>query len=370
MITLINRQRIRASERRADKFTQEGYKLTSTLMLLDEFARLGKIEAIEGALATLRSKSVTICLIIQSIAQLDKIYGVPSRRIILDNCPYKAILNVSDPDSQKYFSMLSGSSEIEKKSYSISYDPDSGIEVGNNDTYNMNREPIVYPHEFAKLKDVVLMTPEGFCRVEKEPYYNQREQTPLTQPTTKLTDFGIAKRVGDFINGKIEKIEKKAKALLKLDNENVGAIKVSKIPYFVYTLLHLFTFFNPVPLGSTKIAIAIKDVLKSVDKIPISDKDLIHQLKQARRSLYALKFSYTINGRWAKEFQLEDRYENDIVQELTSAYGLIELIHGNTEITIDGIVYTKKEVLVKANRHLNNVIEIYGKVVKFYSVME
>lgn len=218
MITLINRQRIRACERRADKFVSNDN--VPTLMLLDEFARLGKIEAIEGALATLRSKGVTICLIIQSIAQLDKIYGVPSRRIILDNCQYKAILNVSDPDSQKYFSMLSGSSEVEKKSYSISYDPDSGIEVGNNDTYNMNREPIVYPHEFAKLKDVVLMTPEGFSRVEKEPYYNQTEQPPLTPPTMKLTDFSKVKRVGGMVKGTIDKVQNEARAIINSDNDN------------------------------------------------------------------------------------------------------------------------------------------------------
>ena len=34
-----------------------------------------------------------------------------------------------------------------------------------------SREPIIFPHEFATLKDIVVMTPEGFCRVEKLPYY-------------------------------------------------------------------------------------------------------------------------------------------------------------------------------------------------------
>jgi len=189
LITLINNQRIRASERRADKTTDEGKELTPTLMLLDEFPRLGKVEAISGALATLRSKGVTIALFIQSLAQLDYIYGDKVRRIILDNCSYKAILNVADPASQDYFSKLTGTCEVEKKGHSVSYDADSGIETGASDNFHLRREPIIHPHEFAKLNDIVLLTPMGFCRVDKEPYYNRTKHTPPTPPPTKVTDI-------------------------------------------------------------------------------------------------------------------------------------------------------------------------------------
>jgi type IV secretion system protein VirD4 len=188
LIALMNRQRIRASERRPDKTTDEGKELTPSLMLLDEFPRLGKVEDISGALATLRSKGVTIALFIQSLAQLDYIYGEKVRRIILDNCPYKAILNVADPTSQEYFSKLSGTSEVEKKGHSVSYDADSGIETGASDNFHLRHEPMVLPHEFAKLNDVVLMTPNGFCRVNKEPYYWQENRKPPTPPPTKVTD--------------------------------------------------------------------------------------------------------------------------------------------------------------------------------------
>lgn len=33
------------------------------------------------------------------------------------------------------------------------------------------REPIIFPHELATLKDILLMMPEGFCRVNKLPYH-------------------------------------------------------------------------------------------------------------------------------------------------------------------------------------------------------
>ena len=40
------------------------------------------------------------------------------------------------------------------------------------------REPIIFPHELATLKDILLITPEGFCRVEKVPYYSDTWRHP------------------------------------------------------------------------------------------------------------------------------------------------------------------------------------------------
>jgi hypothetical protein len=50
-----------------------------------------------------------------------------------------------------------------------------------------SREPIIYPHEFATLKDIVLITPEGFCCANKSPYYKKpgfvisEEVNPVTK---------------------------------------------------------------------------------------------------------------------------------------------------------------------------------------------
>jgi len=43
---------------------------------------------------------------------------------------------------------------------------------GYNLQINESREPIIFPEEFATLKDIVLITPDGYCRIEKAPYYN------------------------------------------------------------------------------------------------------------------------------------------------------------------------------------------------------
>lgn len=168
VISLMLTQLIRTLERRPDKYSEEGKTLPPILLLFDEFPRLGKVEVIQNAIATLRSKGVTICLMMQSITQLDRIYGKESRQIIIDNCQYKAILNVTDPENQKVFSDMAGSIKVGSLSVSIN----------NNDKYkhfqvSESREPLIHPHEFATIEDVVLITPKGFCRVYKAPYYKK-----------------------------------------------------------------------------------------------------------------------------------------------------------------------------------------------------
>jgi len=92
------------------------------LFMLDEFARLGKIEGIVDGLATLRSKKITIAIILQSLAQLDLHYGKPSRQVIADTCQYKAVLNVTDVESQEYFSKAVGTYDKIRTIKSQQYD--------------------------------------------------------------------------------------------------------------------------------------------------------------------------------------------------------------------------------------------------------
>lgn len=63
-VNLMYTQLIRHLERRPDMYSAEGVHNVQTLLLMDEFARFGKLEMITSALATLRSKNVNICLMI------------------------------------------------------------------------------------------------------------------------------------------------------------------------------------------------------------------------------------------------------------------------------------------------------------------
>ena len=174
LITLILQQFLNHFECRAEDND------TPILFLLDEFARFGKLEGIVHGLATLRSKKITICILIQSLAQLDATYGQEQRKIIADNCSYKAILRATDAETQRYFSQLVGTEEHEQRNESGKPLLWGKITRIDSVSYSMVERPRIKPEEFAYLEDIVLLTPYGFSRVEKVPYYQMQGRQPLS----------------------------------------------------------------------------------------------------------------------------------------------------------------------------------------------
>lgn len=178
VINLMYTQLIRHLERRHDKYSPQGENNVQTLLLMDEFARFGKMEIIANAMSTLRSKSVNICLVLQSLAQLDKLYGEYDRRIILDNCQYQAILRANDADTQECISRLIGTHISMQRGKSEILD-DFGETTGYSNQSTEIREPIIFPHELSTLKDILLLTPYGFCCVDKIQLHNNLLDHPL-----------------------------------------------------------------------------------------------------------------------------------------------------------------------------------------------
>ena len=165
VINLLYTQLIRYFERQPEKYCMEA-NAVPTLLLMDEFARFGKLEMITAALATLRSKNVNICLMVQSIAQLDKIYGADERRIIFDNCQYQAILRANDADSQKYLSELIGKRVYRQHSIGETLDA-SEKNIGYNQQISEITDWAIAPHKLAELNDIILVSPYGSYRLDK-----------------------------------------------------------------------------------------------------------------------------------------------------------------------------------------------------------
>lgn len=157
-------QFLKSFERRAEGNT------TPILFLIDEFPRLGKIEAISNGLATLRSKKIHISLIVQSKSQLNAIYGKDVAEVIADNCSYKAILKASEPTTQEWCSKLVGT--YDKKKVSSNYNADiMGVGKGQGTSSSTEEKRIIKPEEFAYLQDVVCVFPNGYKRLQKANYY-------------------------------------------------------------------------------------------------------------------------------------------------------------------------------------------------------
>lgn len=127
-------------------------KQPAVLIQLDEFPRLGKMSEIVSGLATLRSRNVHLMLVIQSLAQLDQIYGDVERKVIVDNCNYKMVLIAQDTETQKYFSEMAGMKTVKIQSFS----QDEGIRREQKFNTSEQSVPLIRPEEFGQLEKPIL----------------------------------------------------------------------------------------------------------------------------------------------------------------------------------------------------------------------
>lgn len=166
VVNLMYAQLFRYLERRPEQYTPAADH-PQLLVMMDEFARFGKLNGITSALSTLRSKKVNIALFVQSIAQIDRFYGAEDRRIIFDNCQWQVILRANDPDTQEFLSRRIGTSIY--RQHSIGKQMDRELKkTGFSMQISETRDQIIAPHELSTLNEVLLLTPDGFFRIEKE----------------------------------------------------------------------------------------------------------------------------------------------------------------------------------------------------------
>lgn len=184
-VNLMYAQLIRFLERRPEQYSADGKNNLQTLLLLDEFPRLGKLDVIVDAIPTLRSKNVNFCLAIQSIAQLDRLYGEYGRRIICDNCQYQAILRANDAETQDYLCRLIGTAKVLQENVSMNLD-ERGEKMGYSVQRTIVREPCVFPYELSATNDILLLSPYGRSRVKKQQIFNEKaEDSPACDSSAK-----------------------------------------------------------------------------------------------------------------------------------------------------------------------------------------
>lgn len=110
---------LQAFMRRDD--VSSGKEIVPILFLLDEAVQLNlDFNILSKAMSTLRSKKVSLFLLMQSVAQLEGRYGEAHSREIIDLCAYISVFNAQDPKSRDYFQKLVGRRKMLKKSTSIS----------------------------------------------------------------------------------------------------------------------------------------------------------------------------------------------------------------------------------------------------------
>ena len=165
-IRLMVVQMIRSLERRPEQYSELGKGQNCVLFLLDEFARIGKLPMITDAVATLRSKGVKFLFTVQSIAQLDSIYGKFERKVLVDNCDFKVLLRVNDAETQRYFADMIGTCLHKRRVMTRQMNEDFET-TGYTYQVGETRDSVIQPNELAKMKDIILLSPFGVYRVLK-----------------------------------------------------------------------------------------------------------------------------------------------------------------------------------------------------------
>ena len=116
------------------------------LCILDEFPRLTfPYDTIDSFLSTLRSKSVVIMPVCQSVAQLVKKYGDDGAQSLLGNCTYQVCCKANDEITRNHFVNTIGMKKTLKESF------------GSMET----EEPVYPPSKYGNLTDTAIVYLDG-----------------------------------------------------------------------------------------------------------------------------------------------------------------------------------------------------------------
>ena len=96
-----------------------------------------------------RKNGANICILTQSLADIDLEYSRDERKVILDNCTYTVVLSGNDPETRTYFSDLVGKEDHRKISTSTSLQEGYAIHPN---TWKSLGEQLVVIHRTGYLK--------------------------------------------------------------------------------------------------------------------------------------------------------------------------------------------------------------------------
>lgn len=176
ILRLCTVQTLKEMERRPDASGKE-VKNKPMIILIDEFARLGRMEGIFNALATLASKKISVILAFQSLAQCEVIYSKEETRVLMDNCRVKVICEVSDPQSAKAVQDWCGKYRKKKETLSAG--------KNRHKTYTYEDKDIVQPNDLITLVNqeevILIISGVGYLRPKKCYYFKDSQISKLAQ---------------------------------------------------------------------------------------------------------------------------------------------------------------------------------------------
>lgn len=155
-------------------------ELNYIYVILDEFARLvsqGKLAKIYESIKTMRSKNTRLVMVSQSIDALLVSYSEPETNDILSNCSYIVVLQATTSKTQKQIVEWCGKFKERKTSW-------NGEGKSRKASVSYNEQAIISESDLMTLTatgDAILISPYGYNRVKKVPYYKDKYLAPLSK---------------------------------------------------------------------------------------------------------------------------------------------------------------------------------------------
>ncbi len=143
------------------------------IMCIDELPRIlsaGKLDRLLDAARTLRSRKVCLFLITQSTEALMSAFTENEVADLISNCPYIIVLSATSIKTQKSVCSWCGKYKVRKQTWNGT-GKDAKISV------SFDEKDIVEPSDLMTLKntgEAILITPYGYCRVKKVPWYRDK----------------------------------------------------------------------------------------------------------------------------------------------------------------------------------------------------
>ena len=115
-----------------------------------------------------RKNGCNLCILTQSLVDIDLVYSEKERKVILDNSNYIVVLGATDNSTREYFSNLIGKKDVDKKSTSKG-------KGGTSTSISTQRDYVIQPEEWKELgDDLIVIHRAGYLRLRKNYYYNEK----------------------------------------------------------------------------------------------------------------------------------------------------------------------------------------------------
>ena len=118
------------------------------MFILDEFANIGQIPNFQIYISTMRSRKISVMIILQNLNQLKNLYK-NSWETITGNCDSLLFLGGKEQSTLKYISETIGKTTIDYKSISENRGTNGSYSVGNQIIANrriLDKQFVLYPY--------------------------------------------------------------------------------------------------------------------------------------------------------------------------------------------------------------------------------